>query len=109
MFKEFGKSGKQQFVALFLCALFGLGIIGFGGRSESEEIDHASTYRGVFLPPDPPHRGQDRGDESDLINVNAPSIYTNTAAATLNYIYRPGSLTPIADPYGHEVYWLSLG
>jgi hypothetical protein len=101
----FRMSLGQQYVAIFLCALFGLGIIGLGERGESNESGFGSPYQGVFLQTDQPHNGQDRGDESDTINVNAPSQYvTNTAAAMLTY--RAGSLTPIADPYGHNVYWL---
>ena len=106
MIRKFRKSVGLHFIALFLCALFGLGIIGLGERSESEVSGNGSFYHAVFLRTDQPHSGQDRGDESDAIYVNAPTMYTNAAAGMLNYAYRPGSLTPIADPYGHQVYWL---
>jgi hypothetical protein len=95
----------RQFIALLLCALFGLEIIGVGAREQRnpEEPGNAGLYRGVFLKAEQPHSGQDRGDESDTINVNAPSMYRHTSAQTLSY--HPGSLTPIADPYGNLIYW----
>jgi hypothetical protein len=108
MIKEFRQSARRQFVALLLCAIFGLGLIGLGERNESEASGNGSVYQAEFLRPDQPHNGQDRGDESDTINVNAPSLYvTNTTAGVVNY--RPGSLTPIAAPFGPSVYWLPLG
>lgn len=91
------------YVAVFLCGLFGLGIIGFGERSEVEESGTGEFYRGEFLPTDQPHNGQDRGDESDLIYVGSPTMYANTLSVVT---YSPGSLTPFADHYGNKVYWL---
>lgn len=105
MLREFRKSAGRQFIALFLCTLFGLGVIGLGERREVKESGNGHFYRGVFLRADQPHNGQDRGDESDTINVNAPSVYvTNVASGFVTYT--PGSLTPIADPYGQHAYWL---
>jgi hypothetical protein len=81
----FRMSLRQQCVGVFLCALFGLGIVGLAERRVANE-GFGSFYRGVFLQMDQPHNGQDRGDESDTISVNAPSLYvTNTAAAMLTY------------------------
>jgi len=95
MSREFLTSAGQQYIAVFLCGLFGLGIIDLGERSEVKEP-------GVFLPTDQPHNGQDRGDESDLIYVGSPTMYANTLSTVT---YGLGSLTPIAHPYGHAVYW----
>jgi hypothetical protein len=97
MIRKFRKSARTRFITLFLCALFGLGIIGLGEQSESE-VSGSSFYHAAFLRTDQPHNGQDRGDESDTINVNALSVYANTTAGTVGYTYRPGSLTPIGLP-----------
>ncbi len=105
MLREFRKNVGRQFVALLLCGLFGLGIVGLGERRKLKSNVNENFYEHVFPMPEPPHSGQDRGDESDTITVTAPSLYvTNTAAQMMTYT--PGSLTPIADPYGHLVYWL---
>jgi hypothetical protein len=104
MNKKFRRSVGVHFIALFLCAVFGLGIIGLGERSEAKESWNGLSYHAVVLKAEQPHSGQDRGDESDVMHTLAPSIYTNTSAATLTY--RPGSLTPIGDFYGNQVYWL---
>jgi hypothetical protein len=103
MHREFRNSVGRQYVAVFLCGLFGLGIIGWGEHSETRCEGNVRFYRGVFPGIDQPHSGQDRGDESDTMNTNSPSMYANTASASVTYSL--GSLTPIADPYGHQVYW----
>ena len=92
MIRKFRTSVAMHFIAAFLCAVFSLGIIGVGERSESEVSGNGSSYHPVFLKTDQPHNGQDRGDESDTINTNAPSMYPNSTAVTTNYTYR--SLTP---------------
>jgi hypothetical protein len=92
MIRKFRTSVAMHFIAVFLCALLGLGIIGLGERSESKSSGNESSYSAVFLKTEQPHSGQDHGDESDTINTNAPSMYGNVTAGSVDYTYR--SLTP---------------
>lgn len=108
MIREFRQSAGMQYVAVLLCALFGLGVLGIGERSEAEATRNGGVYQGVFPTPDQPHHGQDRGDESDLLIVGASSLYvTNTTSSTITYA--PGALRQTADPFGSSVYWLPRG
>jgi hypothetical protein len=107
MLREFRKNVGRQFVALLLCGLFGLGIVGLGERRKLKSNVNENFYERVFPMPEQPHSGQDRGDESDSITVMALSLYgTNTAAQMMTYT--AGSLTPMADPYGNRVFWLPV-
>jgi hypothetical protein len=85
MLREFRKNVRRQFIALLLCGLFGLGIIGLGEGREKEQ-GNGSVYPGEFLRTDQPHNGQDRGDESDTINVtNSLSASGNSTARVTRY------------------------
>jgi hypothetical protein len=64
MITKFRTSGGMHFLAVFLCAVFALGIIGLGEWSESEASRNGSCYHSVFLGTNQPHNGQDRADES---------------------------------------------
>lgn len=80
MLKRFYLSKARQWAAVFLSALFALGII-------ISEREH------VFRTVEQPHLGQDRGDES-AISVDAPSMYANTSSVRIGYGWRPGSMVP---------------
>ncbi|MCU1300244.1 MAG: hypothetical protein JWQ87_528 [Candidatus Sulfotelmatobacter sp.] len=89
MRREPRKNVRRQFIALLLCALFGLGIIGLGEGGEKEQ-GNGNVYRRVFLRTDQPHNGQDRGDESDTINVtNSFSVSGNSTARVTRYSHIP--------------------
>jgi hypothetical protein len=98
MLKSFYNSRSRGWAAVFLSSLFALGIV-VGERGERQSApDGAGRRRAeLFLIVEQPHLGQDRGDESSLINVSAPSMYANASSQTLSYKYRAGPLTPIGE------------
>jgi|GEM_PF-5473187 len=81
MLKNFYKSAARRWVAVFLSGLFALGII----FSERERV-FQSTGR--------PHIGHERRGGSDIIIVNAPSMYTNASVGMFGDTWRPGSMVP---------------
>jgi hypothetical protein len=91
--KIFYQSKSRQWTAVFLSALFALGII---------VGEHEYAFRTV----EQPHLGQERGDESPTLIVNAPSMYANASPVSSRYTWQPGSMVPtifLADPYHVEL------
>ncbi len=86
---KFFRSKARQWAAVLLSALFALGII--IGEGEYMRRIYEREY---VMRVEQPHLGQERGDESPTLIVNAPSIYANVAANTYTHTYRPGSLVP---------------
>lgn len=79
MLESFCSSKKRQWIAVLLVAMLNLGLF----ISEREHL---------FFPVEQPHIGQERGDESPVLILNAPGMYTNVSPQGFTY----NSLAPQA-------------